>query len=243
MADYGIKVSLTGYDVKTAADYQLLFSSGWPVLKIHAQGSFTVPDAGTDVTIFQHGLNYPPMFLVYDTGNNRSQLMWYPVYMNNTELKWYGAGTGMSGTRTLYYYIFRHDMTKNFTGTLLKSTEGSKTIGGQFGFKIAKPGKNVNSADYRDYVIHSSARSLQIHKMVNFIGTGISWSKTISHGLGYEPFFLLYAYNSLYDRWTMCAADNWDFDAYADSTNVYVHGVPPATMFCAIFKDPYNLQE
>lgn len=42
MADYGIKVSQDGYDVKTATPQQLIFSSQYPPIKVIQSGSAVV---------------------------------------------------------------------------------------------------------------------------------------------------------------------------------------------------------
>jgi len=70
VADYGIKISKAGYDVKTAADKDLILTSKYPVLKVLMQGSGTVTVAddgginnGTDT--ITHSLGYKPMCLLY----------------------------------------------------------------------------------------------------------------------------------------------------------------------------------
>lgn len=65
MADYGIKVSQVGYNVKTATPSQLVFSSKYQTLKVHAQGTGAIThDGGRSATI-AHGLGYVPTFLVH----------------------------------------------------------------------------------------------------------------------------------------------------------------------------------
>lgn len=67
MSDYGIKVSKPGYDVKTAAANNLVFSSEYSTLRVKQQGSGTVKHStGRTVTI-AHNLGYVPMFLVHST--------------------------------------------------------------------------------------------------------------------------------------------------------------------------------
>lgn len=70
MADqYGIRVAKPGYDVKTAGYNKLLFTSEFPLLKIHDQnGGRLLLDvdgfgASGSVTI-HHGLGYRPIYFV-----------------------------------------------------------------------------------------------------------------------------------------------------------------------------------
>lgn len=64
MGDYGIKISEQGYDVKTAADINLILKTDFTLLKVAASGTVNISQpAGTaEVT---HSLGYKPQFLVY----------------------------------------------------------------------------------------------------------------------------------------------------------------------------------
>lgn len=69
MPNYGIKVSSTGIDVKTATDLQKILSSEFNQFKIYLQDNFsiTVPGGGSgegSITI-PHNLGYVPAFKVY----------------------------------------------------------------------------------------------------------------------------------------------------------------------------------
>tara|TARA_Y100000310_G_C20630674_1_gene788466 strand:- start:287 stop:601 length:315 start_codon:yes stop_codon:yes gene_type:complete len=54
--DWGIKISEEGFDVKTAADEDLVMSSSFDMLKTSATGS------ATGATTVAHGLAYIPIF-------------------------------------------------------------------------------------------------------------------------------------------------------------------------------------
>lgn len=57
MSNYGIKISRPGYNVETADDKDLVFSSAFNTFKIYRTMKFA--EAGSA----QHGLTYPPTFL------------------------------------------------------------------------------------------------------------------------------------------------------------------------------------
>jgi hypothetical protein len=73
--DYGVKVSKPGYDVKTAPDNQLLFTSKKTMFKVQSEGEFeldntrSVPgDFAMDDQLYHqvtHNLGYPPAFLCF----------------------------------------------------------------------------------------------------------------------------------------------------------------------------------
>lgn len=64
--DYGIKVSKPGYDVKTTADENLVFSSKFDTFRVFATGtgSFTA-NLSTQTNTVTHSLGYQPAFFVY----------------------------------------------------------------------------------------------------------------------------------------------------------------------------------
>jgi len=82
MTDYGFKVSQEGYDVKTATDTQLVFSTkfgAFPPMSIVASGS--VEATGTDpITItVDHDLGYVPFVLVF-FNNEDEPNKWQSVF-------------------------------------------------------------------------------------------------------------------------------------------------------------------
>jgi len=58
--DYGLKISQDGKDVKTCADYELVFSSKFNTLKTKTTGATT----GTGTKTIAHSLGYIPFFFV-----------------------------------------------------------------------------------------------------------------------------------------------------------------------------------
>lgn len=67
MADYGFKVSKSGFDVNTTADKNLVFTSKYQTLMAKAFGTWSITSAGagTYTTTIAHGLAYIPAFVVY----------------------------------------------------------------------------------------------------------------------------------------------------------------------------------
>ena len=117
--DYGYKVSRDGYDVLTANDEQLAFTSKYYLQKIYSQGSITltVPATSSGTTTVAHNLGYRPSFLawvrnIYATntpttlaGESNSD-----VYVDTTNLSFKGVNSfGGSRDFVFYYYIFIDD--------------------------------------------------------------------------------------------------------------------------------------
>lgn len=194
---YGIKISRSGYDVKTCADRELAFSSSWPSLKIQSSGSATIADTGAQV-LATHGLGYCPAFIIMVDSQlrNTGTEVIFPgleqyVISTTTELKW-TAGTGTWGSPVnVYYHIFVDDLENGYASPSYNA--GDTTIGntGTYGIKAVTEGHNVNDTDYRDYSAISSLRSSMVHMIETGTAAG-NGTKTVTHNLGYEPVFLLY---------------------------------------------------
>jgi len=254
---YGIKVSPKGFDVDTASDQQLLFTSAWPLLKIEKQGSFVVTDKTKDVVIATHDLGYTPMFMVYssegvngDASQTRLQTG-PPIGASETDLKWFGNYYSQpAGAVTLYYYIFKYNMTTNFDALTFNELDSKQIIDQNYGIKITKPGKNYSSTDLRDFVVHSDARSLQIQKTYHKTEASGPWDEIIPHGLNYEPFFLWYQKDTYTygggvhtNYWELIGASDQERYGWADAVNINLGSLSKGDLFVIIFKDPFALTE
>lgn len=265
MADWGAKVSQEGYNVNTVADYQLLFNSSWPLLKVEKQGSFTVSNGSVDTVIYTHNLGYYPAFAIFandntDTGvtsgslfasNNISGGL---VGCNTTELKWFG-GFFSDGTnpRTFYYYIYRLDLESTFTAPTINTTAGTQAIVSNYGIKATIPGKSVTSTDLRDYSVHSGTLSPLVHMIKSGLPTfnaPSSYHLTATHNFGYQTIYLTYTRNT-----TVGVGQNYYIQlggqhqsqpaSFADDNSVYIDFFNGTDIYGSIivFKDPFSLNQ
>lgn len=179
MADIGMKGSQLGYDILDVQDYLQSFNSSWPHLKLDSTGVYS--------GAVSHNLGYPPFHIVTrNSGDGRvDQLAGDSFAVSSSAL------TRFSGADTPRYFIFRQDLTTNYTATTI---DGSTTASGyddDFGFRLTKPGADISSDDMRDYALHSGTSAPLIHmvdhgNMTN-TGGGLGWERTVSHNLGYTP--------------------------------------------------------
>ncbi len=110
MADYGIKISIAGYNVLTADARYMSLNSGQNIFKVFASGSTTVASGAT--TEITHSLGYIPNFYVYledDANGNTMSLVSASLLANTAQAyadtsKVYVYNTGAT-TRTVFYYI------------------------------------------------------------------------------------------------------------------------------------------
>jgi hypothetical protein len=264
MADIGAKVSQLGLNVNDSADSQLLFNSSWPTLKIAYQGRMDINSLTTQ-TIVTHDLGYVPAFMVYrisgTTSTFDSQGIVYNgsgggyIAANSSELKFYSLGVG-SGTVSFYYYVFAQPIDTDYTAPI--NNENANVTGlieeidRDYGIKVAKEGKSVDSTDLRDFAIHSGTVSPSVHMIKNG-----ATDLTATHGLGYEPLTLFYvnygangspSYQSGWYYMLGGVGGVAYVRGYSNSTTCYVTedpgmigaGSKTATASILILKEPFN---
>jgi len=123
MADYGLKVSKSGEDVKTATGDDLVFSSAYNTPKIFMEGvgSVAVNDGADGTVEITHSLTYKPSYLVYMEGIADTNKVWFSHQPSDVtgEFAWsenmvdatklyikVSNDTGSNDTFYFYYYIF-----------------------------------------------------------------------------------------------------------------------------------------
>lgn len=201
MSDYGIKVSQNGYDAATCPDYKLVFNSSWPLLKILDSGVFT--NAASPSLITSYALDYVPAFWWFSDGKVGTQhtpgvssfgsTFNGQLAASNSALSFrsgYGANT-LSGR----YYIFALDIETAYTSPsiVLPTVADIPAIADtDYGIRISKPGKSINSTDLRDFSVNSNARTPMVHSVTPGTKAASPSSITVTHNLGYAPMGFVY---------------------------------------------------
>lgn len=122
MADYGIKISKSGFDVGTASNKDLAFSSSLDTLKVYSSGSINMTAAGTATAT--HNLGYIPSFTSFakfNGGQHDGKVFSLPAHFPSFFSKFIHAGTdtlkivieSLPGTATsidVKYVIFINQM-------------------------------------------------------------------------------------------------------------------------------------
>lgn len=178
MADFGAKGSLPGYDVGTAIDYLMQFNSSWPHLKVH--------ETGTSSSTVTHDLGYPPFHFIASTfaagGIDQSAHDEWSV--DSTQL------IRALGSGSKRYFIFRLPLDQDFTAPSVDGGTAKTSDNDDYGFKLAKPGKNIASTDMRDFALHSGTQSPMVHKVSHgpmALAGGFGYYYEVAHGLSYTP--------------------------------------------------------
>ena len=164
--DFGIKVSLPGFNAETTADANLYFSSSWPTLKIDDNLSGTLTLTGNaSIDIITHNLGYPPFVMIWSHTNG-----FWPYYIssiNSSTVVLGGTTVSFNIGDQVRYYVSRNPINVNFLAPSINLASVQQGTNHQdFGIKFAKPNKNANSTDLRDFTIHSGTKSLQVHQVI-----------------------------------------------------------------------------
>lgn len=192
--DFGVKVSLPGFNVETAADADLYFNSSWPLLKIDDSISGTLTIAGNaSLDVITHNLNYPPFVMIWSHNNG-----FWPYYIssiNSQTIVLGGTTASLNIGDNVRYYVFRNPLNTNFQAPNIALASVQQGTNHQdFGIKFAKQNKNTSSTDLRDYTIHSGTKSLQVHQVLTgpfasypVQGGGTGWGFRYVTDLPYRP--------------------------------------------------------
>lgn len=240
MADYGLEVSRIGYDVDSASDKQLAFSSEWPLLPIEAEGTTTinVPSGGAGnvtQTIYTHDLGYEPVFYLHRVSGGSFWLSWGWV---DDEKFWINAY--ISSNVTIKWKIFRRPIKTNFEATELGAEDVTQEIDKDYGLLVSLPGKDVSSTDKRDFSIRSDLRQLMVHKS-GYTTTATSGVE-VDHNLGYKPLFFVYLESTAGSGEYRFASKADDVSILASTTQISFGGriLPFPNWAYIIFKDTLN---
>lgn len=242
--DYGAAVSQRGYDVKTAADRFLVYSSAFRTLKIFATytGTTTIPASGTNTVTFTHNLGYlAPAIVVYNGSTTAGQSSSYfmsdgfsdleiAIYTDRVEVivdEFFDEDLSNVGD-TVYFTCYQFiDTFDSYTASTINTSTSTGASSDDYGFRISKPGFDVKTCADVDCIISSSFFTNIVHKK------GIANAgDTVAHGLGYIPSFLSYI---KYDGDSFMTLNNNSYSV--DSTNVYFANLnPDDDYYYVIFK-------
>lgn len=255
MSDYGMKVSRAGYDVKTCADNEVLFSSSFPLLVEQFSGTYLCTDNNPH-TVFSHNLGYVPAFFCVCRSESNERI-WFDdvnyVKMGTADLRIIAN----NNQTNLSYFIFNRNIEEVYNPTDIYTTPTSQgTYSADWGFKVTKDGKDISSTALDDYTSFSGASIAGYpvrHQIIHKSGTSSvnnTSTTAISHGLGYKPMFAVYVksnneyyldqteYEAYIDGDKVAVKTTWR--TYCDANNLYVYNNTGANLNFAflILKDP-----
>lgn len=163
--DVGLKISKPGYDAMKTTGSNYVFDSSWPTLPIAYQTTITspsIPDNTYPATLATHNLGFPPLTFIWIYYNDPGvggmvTQRWIPdvdstsVYNNQS--------MNLAGSSKVHITCFNLDLTKDVDYTLAPGDTFKAPYDPNFGIKVTKENKDINSKDMRDFILHSRCQS------------------------------------------------------------------------------------
>lgn len=162
MGDYGIRIAKPYYDVNTCADKDLIFSSAWPSLQV------VYDDTPASSTI-EHGLGFPPLAFSYTPLDTSSPFSGERGALNVDSTTVYTT----AGQRTVVYNL---DISTSKQYSVNRTSSVLESYSPDYGVRIAKEGKSIDSTDMRDFILHSRCQSPLILDVLTITNATLSGS-------------------------------------------------------------------
>lgn len=166
-ATVGFKLSKPGYNAATAAGQNMVFDSSWPSLPIAYDSGLitnTITAAGSLATI-AHNLQFPPLVFGWayfadpsGIGNVTQRFICASdkvnIYLNGNS----NSRPPLNATK-IRLRAFQLDLSKDINYLLAPGDTFKQAYDPNFGVKVVRQNKDLNSKDMRDYAVHSRCQS------------------------------------------------------------------------------------
>lgn len=163
VADVGFKISKPNYSATNASPQNLLFSSSWPSLAVAF--SLALPNTNAYVNgsagcPVPHGLNYPPLAFTWNNASNFTGSAASPTSYARTVCHVDNTYIYVSPSTTpIFIVAYAIDLRKDIDYTTYPGSNMTAPYDPNYGIKLVKPGKNINSKNMRDFILHSRCQS------------------------------------------------------------------------------------
>ena len=154
--DEGIKISAPFFDVKDAGDVNLIFSSSFPSIAVAKEfnASFDPYESKT----LNHNMNFPPLIKVWaKLSSGRVVQNDDAIVFDSNKMmiiNYFGEAVSM------HIKVYAIDISISKDYPFIQQPQGVQTTyDPNYGIKVSKEGKSVDSTDLTDYIIHSRTRS------------------------------------------------------------------------------------
>lgn len=186
----GLKVALPGYDAQTAPDYDLSFSSNWPMLQVVKTFNYTVTSADVTTADPAFGSTNPvaAVTLYHNLGYYAFADVWqysidsrftnvvaerlnsryvYQMYFGKNSIKipvadLFDSTVLLPVGTVLSVKVYTFNFTQAFNYAAVFPPVGPSTYDPHVGIKIVRPGRDITSRDLRNFIFHSKGSAPQI---------------------------------------------------------------------------------
>lgn len=166
LATVGFKISQPGYDANRTGGQNMVFDSSWPSLPIAFETTIpnTITGTGSTASI-PHGLKFAPFVMIWAYAPDPSGIGNVGVRFiaaadtTNIYLNGNTISTPPFNATILKIRAFQLDLSKDIDYTLAPGDTFNQAYDSNFGIKVVKPQKDINSKDMRDFALHSRCQS------------------------------------------------------------------------------------
>jgi hypothetical protein len=166
-AQVGFKISKPGYSAHITGGQNMVIDSSWPSLPIaYDSGSIANPITSTaSHATIAHNLQFPPLVFGWayfpdpsGIGNVTRRFICASdktnIYLNGNS----NSSPPLNATKILLR-AFQLDLSRDIDYILAPGDTFKQAYDPDYGVKIVKPNKDVNSKDLRDFALHSRCQS------------------------------------------------------------------------------------
>lgn len=230
MGDVGIQISQPFTSVENAADYQFLFNSAYPSVAIVYEETVTTTLTSTNYTpTITHNLPYPPLVMMWTTINGVNLDFRVPHITTTqayADAVTYGSFTdpttgepfGTDVVATFHFKCYNIDLTKEREYEFIKVAGDSVNYDPNVGMKIVKEGKDIDSTDLRDFILHTRAQAPLILSVITEAS-----QREVTPGYLYE---ISYTNPAGYMAWVFGVADTTFTPGVYDWANIFAPSPP-----------------
>jgi len=198
MADFGIKISQAGFDVKTTADKNLVLTSKLDTIKIAKTIDTQRTQSGASETLaIAHGLGYAPSYLFF-VKNPEETTRWYGVVGESPVNfhRWWDLGVDATDL-SIFLDAADTDVWNIKSFFFAEESQGAGSgnqTQGDFGIKVSQSGVDVKSAIAdSDFLLNTRMETI---KIVSVIDQTITYTAAparteveVNHNMPFTPAF------------------------------------------------------
>lgn len=140
----GIKIAKPFFDVNTAGDADLILNSSWPTLQVAFEAN-----VAPGLSNLSHSIGFPPLTLAWLLGSEISRTQTGIEVTKDSVLN-------VSNAHVKCYNV---DLSKDLEYPFIAPPTSNTLTSPDFGIKFVKEGKDLDSKDMRDFIIHSRCQS------------------------------------------------------------------------------------
>lgn len=255
----GAKFMQSGVDIGKGADYEVAFTSEWPVMKVvtsRLQRTTLYTNSSANLVsnnFYKHGLGYTPMFLPYRYNASARTYEFFRTIMtaDNNYIHWYLSGGSPAPDSSFDVVVGLQIFAINLREDYESKTNNPSPLaigssGKSYGMQFVPDGKNVSTATKESFLMDTIARTPQIHAvsygeaLTPASPSGYNYSYT--HNLPYKPMYFVYGEDLSWPS-ELQIRNNFDGITVVNNTITVNSPTQGDRISIVVLKDPFDVSD